>query len=894
MNTEKRNEEIDAEIDFHLHETIERLVADGMSEADARAEAARRFGSRLMHTDRIARAGAVARTMRPSIGQRLSILRDEVRLAARGLRRAPAFTATAVVTLGLVIGANITMFGIADSFMFRPLAYLRDPGSVTRAYWQWDDHGKTVVASSTQFPRYTDILNGTRSFSQVAVFAQQTLPVGSGDLVEDRQVAAVSASYFSLFDAAPMRGRFFTASEDVIPRGVEVAVLGHEFWRTRFGGADVIGQQIRIGDMRPTIVGVAPAGFDGLFDGRPPVAFVPVTAYASSTGTTDSQTYASAYKWGWVQVLARLGPGVTPAVADSDATNVFRATWATSRADNPSMPALEAANPRVNMGPLRSGAGPTPGLEARTSLWLVGVAVAVLLIGCANVANLSVTRALERRRESTVKVALGVSAGRLALSAFVESTMVAVTGGALALIVSRLLRNALAPMLKTLQVPNTPIFSDGRTLLGTTIIVGLVALLTGLMPMLITRRSRIASSLREGARGGTADGRRVRAGLLAVQAMLSVILLVGAALFVRSLVAVKFSALGYDPERVLVVNRSIPPGGFDPEQQRVLRNELLRVAASLPDVQSVAWMSSAPFVSTSSTDLFVDGVPDTKALGPFTFQATTAGYFQTMGTRVLRGRELTAEDSIGAPHVLVVSESMARMLWPQTEALGQCVRMREATAPCRTVVGIAEDMVQRNLADGPRLHYYVPIDQYPRTFGNGMLIKLRSDPVSSAERVRSALQQVMPAGGYLSARPLSAIVRDQQSSWVMGAAILVSFGLLALVVAGVGLYGVVGYDITQRSHEWAIRVALGADRKTIVGAVVGHSLRVVAIGVVPGLIVSVAAARWIGPLLYRTSPIDPAAYGVVASVMAVVAFVASLLPALRAAAADPNQALRGE
>ncbi|MGH8189557.1 MAG: FtsX-like permease family protein, partial [Steroidobacteraceae bacterium] len=357
---------------------------------------------------------------------------------------------------------------------------------------------------------------------------------------------------------------------------------------------------------------------------------------------------------------------------------------------------------------------------------------------------------------------------------------------------------------------------------------------------------------------------------------------------------VQFSSLGYDPSRVLIVTRQIPPGGFDAVQQATLRGQLLEAAAALPDVESAAWMSSAPFVSTSSTDLYVLSVPSANTLGPFTFQATTAGYFKTMGTRILRGRRLVPGDTAGAPAVAVVSESMARTLWPGRDAIGQCFHMRTLDSPCREVVGVAEDIVQRELADGPRLHYYVPIDQYPRTFGNGLLIRLRDEPLRVGENVRAALQRALPAGYYLVAQPLSDVVVDQQASWRMGAAILVAFAALALVVASVGLFGSVRYDIAQRSRESAVRVALGADRPAIVGLIIRRSLTPILAGVLPGLLIAAALGRWIQPLLYRTSALDPLLFCLAATVMVVVALAASAWPALVAARADPNEILRTE
>jgi hypothetical protein len=305
-------------------------------------------------------------------------------------------------------------------------------------------------------------------------------------------------------------------------------------------------------------------------------------------------------------------------------------------------------------------------------------------------------------------------------------------------------------------------------------------------------------------------------------------------------------------------------------------------------------MSSAPFVSTSWTDVFVPGVDDANARGPFTFQATTPDYFRAMGTAIRRGRPLLAGDTVGSPDVVVVSESMARTLWPGQEPIGQCFRMRQADGPCRRVVGVAEDIVQREMADGPRLHYYVPIDQYPRTWGNGLLLKLRDDPARLADETRLALQPILPAGSYLIAQPLAAVVSAQRSSWRMGAAILVGFAALALIVAAIGLFGAVGYDIAQRRREWAVRVALGASRRALMTMVVGRSLRLVAAGVIPGLLVAAAFGRWVRPLLYRTSGFDPVTYVTAVVVIAGVATLASTLPAIRASSVDAHEGLRSE
>jgi putative ABC transport system permease protein len=884
--------DVDREIDFHIQETVEALEASGMDARAAREQAERRFGDRGRHADAMRSAHVETRTARPRLGALLTEMVAEVRFAARGLRRAPGYAMTVIATLALASGANLTVFGIMDGLTYRPLKYLKGPDQVHRLYWQWTDNGQRITSASTQYTRLVDLSRESGTLADVAAFAERSLPVGDGDTVQHRPVAAVSAAYFRFFEAEPVRGRFFGEAEDLTPRGADVAVLGYTYWQATFGGRDVVGQLLKVGNIRATIVGVAPKGFDGLNDGRPPAVFVPITTYAASTGTDDAQTYFSAYKWGWVHLLVRRRPGIDHATATADVTRIFEEAWPRFVADNPNTPPADSADPRVLLSALRTGAGPTAGPAARTALWLFGLACAVLLIGCANVANLSLSRSLSRRRDVGIRVALGISTRRLVVGRYAEAALLALASGIAALAVAQWTRAGLSPVLRSLQLAELSVFSDRRTILATVAVVVFSTILIGWLPALVLRRATLARV--HGQRGATVDGGRARVLLLATQAMLSVTLLVGAGMFVSSLLAVQSSPLGYDPRRVLVVNRQIPPGAFDAVRQSTLREQLLQTAAALPDVESAAWMSSAPFISTSSTDIHVPAAPNAMALGPFTFQATTADYFRTMGTRILRGRGLLPGDTAGAPAVTVVSDSMARTLWPGRDALGQCFHMRTLDSPCRVVVGIAEDIVQRELAEGPRLHYYVPIDQYPRTFGNGLLIKLRDEPGRAGENVRAALQRGLPAGYYLVARPLSDVVVDQQASWRMGAVVLVAFAALALIVAAVGLFGSVRYDISQRSREWAVRVALGANRQAIVGLIVGRIQTPILAGVLAGLVIAAALGQSVQPLLYRTSARDPLLFCVAATLMVVVALAASMWPALVAARADPNAVLRGE
>ena len=818
---------------------------------------------------------------------------QDLRYAIRGLRRSPGFTVAVVVTLALGIGANTAMFTVVDRLMFRPLAYLHDPEGTHRIYWQWQDRDVRTTSMSTQYARYLDLRRWTTSFSHLAGFSERALAIGEGDEAREYRVGTVSASYFDFFNARPALGRFFRADEDQTPRGADVAVLSYAFWQSAFGGHDVLGETLVVGNVRTTIIGVAPEGFAGIDDSNPPSVFIPITTFAGNTGTDDAKTYYTRYQWGWMHVMVRRRPGVTMAQAEADATQAFRRSWQAARELEPQMPALERAQPRVAVSSLRPGSGPDPSLEARTALWVSIVAGIVLLIACANVANLLLARDLGRRRETAVRLAIGVSRSRLVFQSLTESLLLAVTGGAAALLVSHWAGSAIRSLL--VATPGqSPLFTDPRTLGVTLGLVVTVAVLIGLLPSIVSGRGDLAHALRGGARGGTSEGSRLRGSLLIVQGALSVMLLVGATLFVRSLNAVKALPMGYDAERVLLVSRVLRGPWPGDSAMRAMSDVLLAAAQALPGVESAAWVSSAPFVSTSSARVFVSGVDSTDRLGEFRYQATTPDYFRTMGTRILRGRGFTADDRLGAPPVGIVSASMARALWPGQEALGQCFRVRADTVPCTTVIGIAEDMVQRELDDARRFHFYMPIDQFRRTHGNGLVMRLRGDPSLEAESIRAALQRVMPGSAYVVTQPLLRVVHGAQRAWRLGATMFVAFGALAVVVAAVGLHGVIGYNVAQRMHELGVRVALGAQRRAILALVVGHGLRLVLAGVAIGTLAALAAGRWIEPLLFRQSARDPWVFGGVGGVMIAVALMASALPALGAARADPNSALRAE
>ena len=824
----------------------------------------------------------------------LDELTHDVRFALRTLRKSRGFAATVILTLALGIGANAAMFGVVDRLMFRPYAYLRDPSTVHRVYLRATYRGTTSTSWLTEYARYLDLKRWSRSFDEWSGFATRPMAVGVGDASRERQVAAVNATFFRFFDAPPALGRYFVAAEDTTPRGADVAVLGYGFWKSEFGGRNVLGEVLQVGNIPATIVGVAPEGFAGVDDANPPVVYIPITTYAGSQPTERTNPkYYTRYNWGWLEMMVRRKPGVTVEQASRDLSQAYVRSWNAEREIEPTTTPVEIAKPNAIAGAMKLGAGPDPSLEARTALWVTGVAAIVLLIACANVANLFLARALRRQREIAVRLALGVSRRRLMMQTLTESLVLSLIGSAAGLLVAQWGGLAIRRLLISSEGASLDVVTDWRTL-GVAVGAAMVAgLLTGLAPALLSGRGDLARALKAGPREGTYHRSRTRVTLLVLQGALSVVLLVGAGLFVRSLGNVKAMRMGYDAEPLLLVTRNMRGMDLSDSARAQLGRTLLATAQEIPGVESATWVSSVPFWSTSSTGLYVTGIDSVRKLGRFTYQTATTAYFTTMGTRILRGRGFTEADRANAPKISVVSESMAKVLWPGKDALGQCMRVRADTMPCTTVVGIAEDMVQGDLTSDKKYHYYLPLEQASPS-GGFVMLRMRGDPAAQQEAVRKAMQRVMPGQSYVTTKPFIEIVDEQRRSWQLGATMFVAFGVLALVVAAVGLYGVIGYNVTQRMHELGVRVALGAQARDILGLVVGQGVRFALAGVALGTLLAYAASRWLEPLLFRQSARDPVVYTAVGTVLVLVALAASGAPAVRASRADPNSALRSE
>jgi len=517
-----------------------------------------------------------------------------------------------------------------------------------------------------------------------------------------------------------------------------------------------------------------------------------------------------------------------------------------------------------------------------------------LVIACANVANLLLARALRRRREIAVRLALGVSRGRLVMQLLTESLLLAVIGGVAGMMIAQwggaLMQRALLG-----QTYAASALTDPRVVLVAAALALAAGLLTGLAPVLQARRTDIAATLKAGARegAGTTHGSRVRIALLVAQAALSVALLVCAGVFVRSLFNVQRVRLGFDADQLLYVQIISRGENVDSARYVALREQLVERARAVPGVENAARALTVPFWQNWTRAVFIEGIDTATRIGEvMSLQAGSPELFQTMGTRVVRGRGISRDDRATAPLTMVVNESMAKRAWPNEDPLGKCVRLDEATEPCRTVVGIAEDIRTNSLTE-PRMHYYVSSEQFIPTQG-GLFVRTHGAAGERSETVRRALQQLMPGVSYLTVTPMSTIMAPRTRSWRLGATMFAVFGGLALSLAAIGLYSVIAYNVTQRMHEMGVRVALGAEARDVVRLIVREASMVVVPGIGLGAIVALFGGRWLKPLLFDVSPADPAVFVVVVVTLIAVAIAASWTPALRAARVDPTQALRAD
>jgi putative ABC transport system permease protein len=883
-------QELDDELRFHIARETEKLMRQGMSPEEAELRARRAFGGveRIKDDTRDARGTAW-----------IDALIHDVRYAIRGIRRRPGFAVAVVVTLGLGLGANVAMFAIVDRLLFRPPAFLKDQAQVHRVYLTQRAAGTDATAPWMTYTRYRDLARWSTAFSTLAAFDTRQMPVGRGEEARIMDVGVVSASYFDLFDAHAVAGRFFSSREDSVGAGAPVAVLSWTFWQTRYGGQPAIGETLEIGSLPCTIIGVAPREFAGVDTDQSVAAFVPINTYpinaSGMTGnlfTHPSDYYLKYDGWQWMRMLARRRPGVNLAAATADLTHAFRTSYEAERAARAGTPTLEQAQPRAIVAPIQVERGPDATNVSRVALWTSGVALIVLLIACANVANLFLVRATERRREHALRIALGVSRVRLLAHVVTEIAILVAPAAILAVGIAV----AGTQVLGALFLPGalaTTVLGDPRTLAFAGAAALVAAGLTSVVPSLEIGRTNLAALIKEGARDSSRRTSRVRHALLFLQGALSVVLLVAAGLFVRSISNVRSVRLGYDVDPVLWVRPAWESAKLSDTARVELSRRLLDEARTIPGVSSAALGETVPFSTMLAENLFRvthDTVLNWPKGAGFTLQAASPEYFHTLGTRVIRGRSITDADRAGAPMVMLVSEAMAKWLWPGQDAIGQCLRFAD-TAPCRTIVGITEGIKQSSLSDDPGTQYYLPIGQYHPENAQ-LFIRIDGDASRATETVRRHLQRLMPGGVGVVVTPMRDIMGREERSWQLGATMFVALGVLALVLAAVGLYSVIAYGVVQRTRELGVRVALGAETPDVVWLVLADGVRFTILGLVVGSAIALVGGRWVEPLLFGERATDPLVFGAVTGILTLTAVAASILPAHRATRVDPNTALR--
>jgi putative ABC transport system permease protein len=803
---------------------------------------------------------------------------QDLRYALRSFARSPGLVTAAVVCLALGIGANATIFGVVDTLLFRAPPHVQDPARVTRLYFRRNlPPFGTATSSITGYPLYTSIRDAAHAFNRLAAFTYaQRASLGRGAEARRVDLVLASASFFPLLGVRPTLGRFFTADEDR-PGGPAIVVLSFAFWRSAFGGdSAVIGRQLALGRGSYTVIGVAPDRFTGVnlenVDVWAPIAAA--TPELLGPGSMNRGSY-------FLQIIGRVSSGGA-ATAVRQATLVFRRDDVYSGHDSSAV---------VVLGPIQYARGPEMSQNAKVSIWLAAVAVIVLLVACANVANLLLARSLQRQREVAIRVALGAGWWRLTRQVLIESLVLASAGGIAALFVTLWA----GPLIRAFLLPDTPAFTeplDARVITFTSAVALLTGIVVGAVPAWQLARRDLTPALKAGAGEGRYQRSRLRSALLVAQVALTVVLIIGAGLFTRSLRNVEGQNFGFDPEHTLLETIDLRATGYSPAQINAFYLQILARLEALPGVEAAAATVAHPLGWVTGCWVSVpgrDSIPRLSTGGPYC-QQVTPGYFAAIGTPV-RGRAFTSGDRAGS--VAIVNETMARVLWPGENAIGKCFVPGDAKF-CTEVIGVVADARRFNAVEEPSMMFYVPFSGNSDQYITALVVRTRGEPEEWIGQLRAAILETAPNLPFVQITPLADLLAPSIRPWRLGSTMFAGFALLALVLSAVGLYGVLAYIVTQRTHEMGVRVAMGAQRWDVQGLMVSHGVRVTVVGAALGALGGLVAGRVLSSLLYGVSPRDPLVLFAAVVVPVVVAAVASYLPARRASRVDPVVALRAE
>ena len=807
-------------------------------------------------------------------------LRQDIHYAVRRLLKSPGFTLICVLTLGLGIGANAAIFSVVHGVLLTPLPY---PESTRLVGVYHHVEGKRIVMSG---PNFIDVRDNAKTLENAAASTRaRVILTGQGDPVR-LTGARVSASLFDVLRVRPELGRTFHADEDT-PGKTNVVVLSHALWQQRFGSdPSVIGRMIQIDGTPTEVIGVMPAGFSYPADMQ---AWFPLKY---------DENFVSKQRGAWyLQVIARLRPGVTPEQSAAEVEAIGRN--------------LARQYPEVDGN---VGMTTFPLLEAmvgdvRPSVLVLLAAVGfVLLIACANVANLLLARAATRESEMAVRAALGAGRGRLLRQLLTESIILSIVGAGVGLLLA-VWGVAFLIELRPQGIPRLgDVHVDSAVILFTAGVAILTGLLFGAVPALHATRDSVAGSLKEAGRGamGTRAGARVRSVLVVAELALALMLLVGAGLLLRSFIRLQAVDPGFRPDQTLTFELTFPDGRYDDDNEtRIVSffDQLLPRLKALPGVRSTGAVMALPLSGANFNIGFeVEGRPPVAAANQpsMEMRVATPGYFSAIGIPLKRGRLFTEDDRPGSTPVLLLTESAAREFFPREDPIGKRIKIGwgkrvhgQRMMAGGEVVGIVGDVKEAGLAEPDAPQLYLPLRQWP-VQSMAVVVRTATQPSSLADAAADQVHTVDPALPVSNVRPLSEIISRSISQPRFYMTLLGVFAAVALVLAAIGIFGVLSYAVAQRTREIGIRMALGARERSVVTMVVRQAMYLVVAGVAIGTVAALLVSRTLSTMLFAVTATDPATFAGVAALLIAVALFASYLPARRATRVDPIVALRAE
>ena len=866
-------QEMDEELRFHLEKEIEQNIARGMDPEDARYAALRQFGN----------VGALKEECRDAWGIRIinEVLQD-IRYGLRQLRRNPGFTIVAILTLALGIGATSTIFSWINSTLLNPIPGVTDTGDLVSVMRGTISEHPTPPFS---YPDLVDLRRDSRSFSGLLAYHDDFLSLTGIRKPQRIYGALTTANYFKVLGVKPVLGRGFLPQEGAGRSGASVVVISYAFWQSHFASdPSAVGRTLEINRHPYTIVGVAPPHFQGCKTGLRDDVWIPLGMDRDVWGSTRLNERGTF----WLNVLGKLRPGVTREQAAGETDRVMQQIAA-------STPNIERGPNQITLDPLwRSPFGANVYLYRSLPL-LFGLAAVLLLLACTNVANLLLVRLGGRRREIALRLSMGASRSRLVRQLLVESLLVALAGGAAAMLLTLWSAGTFASFFPSTSLPLTLNgHANQGVMLATLVISILTAAIFGMLPAL--RTSRLAPALvlkeEENRSSGGAYRSRLAKTLVVAQVALSLLLLIAAGLFTRSFRNEQRSAPGFNPDNVLLASYDLGPEGYSRKEGINFDQRLLARLQSLPGVKSVTLADFSPLSFTIHSDsVRPEGyIPrphesmeiDRAVVGP--------DYFQTLRTPLVAGRGFTTHDDAGSQPVAIVNQEFCKRYWPGQDPIGRKVMMYGTAL---TVVGVARNAKYRLLRYPPEPAIYLPLYQ---DYYDQVIIHMRvsGSPAAFAAPVERAVHEINPGLPLYNVTTLKDSMQFGSTFERLAATLVGSFGFLALILGAIGIYGVIAYATRQRTHEIGIRMALGAERKSVMMMVVGQGLKLALIGLAIGIAGALVLSQFLTSLLYGVTPTDPLTFVAVSLILIAVALLACYIPARRAAKVDPMVALRYE